>query len=85
MHMDSLCTYRIYELTNFIKKSEKIHTYSFYPTPSVYKIYMQMEYDRKNMYNLFRFFLTLLVHVHGMCTTMLCAYDTLPINKYPLV
>jgi hypothetical protein len=36
--MGSSCTYRAYELTKFIKKFEKIHTFSFHPTTSMYKI-----------------------------------------------
>jgi hypothetical protein len=38
VHMDSLCTYHAHELTKFTKKFKKIHTCSFHPTPSVYKI-----------------------------------------------
>jgi hypothetical protein len=36
VHMGSPCTYRAYELTKFIKKSEK--TYMFFPSYYVYKI-----------------------------------------------
>jgi hypothetical protein len=38
VHIDFLCTHRVYELTKFTKKSEKIYTYSFDPTQYMYKI-----------------------------------------------
>jgi hypothetical protein len=33
------------------------------------KFYTQMEYDEKNMYDFFRFFLNLLIYVDNMCMT----------------
>jgi hypothetical protein len=45
VHMGSLYTYRIHELTKFIKKSEKMYTYSFHTSPSVYKISASNSYN----------------------------------------
>jgi hypothetical protein len=38
VYIDLSYIYCAHELTKFINKSEKNHTYSFQPTPSVYKI-----------------------------------------------
>jgi hypothetical protein len=38
LHINFLCNHRVYELTKFTKKSEKIYTYSFDPTQYMYKI-----------------------------------------------
>jgi hypothetical protein len=36
--MCSPCIYHVYELINFIKKTEKIHKCSFHSTSAMYKI-----------------------------------------------
>jgi hypothetical protein len=38
VHIDSSCIYCVHKLIKFIKKSKNIHTCSFHPTASVYKI-----------------------------------------------
>jgi hypothetical protein len=46
------------------------------------KFYTQMEYDEKNMYDFFRFFLNLLIYVHNMYMTNPYTQTSIMTNPY---